>query len=159
MKTIFTGDKLDELKKVAESWVGAKYEHMGTSRGGVDCTKLMALILIDLQLLQKIEPSYYGRDWAENSDVEIMLTAFYKHLVKYLAPGYDSVILKYKPGIELLDGDIIAFCTGTNGLCSHAGMIIDHRLFHTIWGADTGYTWMSQHWQDKARFIFRITKC
>ena len=154
--SIFFGEYYEKLVEVTDSWIGVPYQHMGVSRGGVDCTKLIALVLVEMGILSKIEKSYYGLDWYLHGDAEILLTAFYQHLVKYLVHPFDCVIFKYRKGIELWDGDIICFSTNTKGICNHSGMYIEGKLFHTIQGVNTVKTWFSEHWSSKAKFIFRL---
>ena len=144
------------LRFTIKDWIGVPYHHMGETKGGVDCTKLMALILIDLGILEKIDSEYYGRDWPIHSDQEIVLMSFSKHMFKYLLEGYGAELLKFRPSMELINGDVVCFTLNSRGTCNHTSMIVDGKLFHAVEGSGVTIDEFSPYWTEKARFIFRI---
>lgn len=174
-KPVFQDAQLaDRLRQVAQGWIGTRYAHMGTSKaekpgaGGVDCTKLMALVLVELGLMSGIEPEiYYSRDWMVYSDREVMLEAFSWNLARYLAQGHRYELLKWRPHIPLELGDILAFCVRpktvkrphAKGLCNHTAMYMgDWKMLHAIEGRGVDITDYTEDWRGKSRFIFRITR-
>lgn len=125
--------------------------------GGVDCTKLMALMLVGSGVLRKIEPSHYNRDWFICGDQEVMIQAFTTHCVKYLKEEYAFWLLKYRPHLKLELGDIICYEMKKNGLCNHTSMYWGHgKIIHAIEGPGVHFAEFNEIWQRKARFVFRI---
>lgn len=147
------------LRLVVKDWIGVPYHHMGETKGGVDCTKLMALILIEIGILDHIDSEYYGRDWPIHSDQEIVLMSFSKHMSKYLLPGYEADLLKFRPEMELVMGDVVCFTMNSKGTCNHTSMVIDKKLLHAVEGAGVVIDEFSTYWAEKARFIFRLLQC
>lgn len=153
---MFTDNK--KLKKALDSWEKVPYKHMGQSRGGVDCTKLMALILIDLGILSQIETSYYSEDWMLHGDCEILITAFFSHLCKYVDGNYKPLLLKYREGIQLQDGDVLGFSMNSKGLTNHAGMYYQGDIFHVIDLTNASFQHFGEDLRKKSTYIFRIVK-
>lgn len=152
-------DMARNLRLIAKDWYGVPYHHMGETKGGVDCTKLMALIMIDLGILERIDSEYYARDWPIHSDNEIVLMSFSKHMFKYLNSGYEAELLKFRPNMELVTGDVVCFTMNARGTCNHTSMILDGKLLHAVEGSGVVIDDFSQYWIEKARFIFRLLKC
>lgn len=119
-------EKVATLKQIADGWLGVKYRHMGCTKGGVDCTKLMALIFVEMGLLEKVEDMYYSRDWMVHGDVEVVLQAFSHHLCQFLSGGLWYQFLKYRPGLPMFPGDVICCSANKKRLCNHTLMYYDH---------------------------------
>ena len=156
----FIDEKLEKLCEVLESWEGARYLHMGTTRGGVDCSKLIGLIFKELDILQDFDgETYYSKQWAVHGDEEILLKSLHEHLATQLKQGFDYDFLRYNDDLDLCNGDVICFAMYEKDLCNHTGIFIDGFLFHVIVGADACKTMFNRYWRNRARFIFRVKKC
>lgn len=154
-------DKSRDLRLVIKDWIGVPYHHMGETKGGVDCTKLMGLVLIELGILQILDNEYYGRDWPLHSDQEIVLMSFSKHMYKYLNAGYEADLLKWRQWMEreLINGDVVCFTINSRGTCNHTAMWLDGKLVHAVEGQGVVVDDMSSYWIEKARYVFRLFQC
>jgi len=156
-------ERISKLIETTRSWAGTPYRHMGECKqGGVDCTKLLAFIFVELGLMEKVDAQYYGTDWFVGSEVEVVLVSFTTHLARWLKDGLDWHLLKYntiegKP-TKLYPGDILLMTLNDRGTCNHTAMYMGARkMFHVIQGlAGAEMTDYSDYWADKVRFILRI---
>lgn len=142
------------LRKVLKSWAGVPYLHMGENRYGVDCSKFVGLVAVDLGLLEGLDGMYYGKDWHIHGERELQLESIEHHLLKLI--GAKFVKLDFVAGNEEF-GDIICFACGKSGLCNHTGIIVDDGFFaHAINRRGVGFSKLAFSWASRAKFLYRI---
>lgn len=145
--------KCARLCEVVQGWIGTPYHHMGENKAGVDCTKLMAFIWIELGLMRKIDSFNYSKDWMVHGNQEIVIQSFTTQLAKYCTRKFS--LFRYSPLFKLEFGDIIGFCLNTKGLTNHTALKMSNDdLVHAIAGKNVHITRFS-NWKDKATYVFR----
>jgi len=159
-KQAFTNEEL--LKRLNEriiAWEGGKYCHMGVNKAGVDCTKLVAMIFIELGIFSGIDDVFYSSDWFLHTSEEIAINELARHCEKYLTNEYKHFVLDYDEKI-LLPGDVIFFAMLPNKPCHHAAIYCENnKIFHAINNLGVCFAaWCSAFWGNRARKIIRIVK-
>lgn len=154
-------DRKMELFAETKRWENAKYKHMGETTGGVDCTKLMALIFVRLGLLERIDANiYYGRDWYHFGDQEVMIQSFSSHLVRYLRDDLDWQLLHYKEKLQLMPGDVLAMAMTKSGLCNHTAMYLcEGKILHAVENVGVSIAdFPGLDWGKRTKFVFRLVE-
>jgi len=144
------------LNHIIASWIGAPYHHMGYTRGGVDCTKFVGLVCLELGILWDMERDiYYGRDWYIHGQHEVVLESFDRHIAAFLQPGLHISKFVYTKQ-PLINGDVVCIATHAKGLCNHTGIFLDpNRMAHClefkgIFICDFG------QWGPNVKFFYRL---
>lgn len=155
---IFFGDKLEliKLKEACKSWLGSPYLHMGCSKGGVDCTKFVGLVLEEIGVISGIDKEvYYPRDWHIHGKSELVLESFMEHS-KLLTSGLSSKIFDFTSEPNLLFGDVL--CLSLNGrLCNHTAFYLgDGKIIHCVQRLGVIEARLSPQWTNKVKKVFRL---
>jgi len=149
------------LYAIMEKWKGTPYFHMGDNSHGVDCTKLMGLMLVDLGILNNIGArSHYGKRWMYIAGQETVLDECEKHFDEFCVPDYYYKLYRYShedPEIVPEFGDIVGFRRPDSGATSHVGWYIDNKHFyHVSIKQSARVSNMNKFWWDNLTYIFRI---
>lgn len=131
---------------------------MGDTKGGVDCTKLIGLILVEYGVLKRVEPVYYGRDWFVHGSAENVFMSFHRHLLLYLRRPVKYLQLKFDERTQLMTGDCLLITTSKRGLCNHTALVTaPGKILHAIERQggvqEIDFT---EYWRDKTRAVFRL---
>jgi len=149
---------IKRLKKVCQEWDGIKYRHMGNNSGGIDCTKLIGVILVKLDILKRYDESvYYSKDWFFHSQKELVMESFITHS-KYLSYGLTFQKFRVETNFEYKDGDIILFTIGQTKHINHTGIYINKRIFHADARKGVSYIQFLRYFQARAKYVYRIFK-
>jgi cell wall-associated NlpC family hydrolase len=144
----------DRLRQVVDSWLGTPYRHMGMNRGGVDCTKFIGMVCIELGLLADVERDYYATDWFLHGHREEMLESMDRHGQQFPT---GLCLSKYQYPQPLLIGDVLCITTSPSGLCNHAGIFMGTgKMAHCINRKGVAMTDFAYSWDAKTRFVFRV---
>ncbi len=157
MESFFGAElELIKLKDACKSWLGAKYLHMGCSKGGVDCTKFVGLVLEEIGVIAGIDKDvYYPRDWHIHGKREIVLESFLEHS-KLLKVGLSSEILEFTGESNLLFGDVLCLSLN-NRLCNHTAFYLgDGKIIHCVQRLGVIEARLSPQWIDKVKKVFRL---
>ena len=158
MNYFATAEHQSNLWRVIEDWRGVPYRHMGMSKGGVDCTKFVGLVCVDLGILAKVDEAYYGRDWYLHSDREVVLESLERH-VQYLAAGLQ---LRKLPNEltrpqSLQFGDVLCMTTGKHKACNHAAIYLgDNKMVHCLASKGVHIAQYLYFWASRTRFLYRL---
>lgn len=160
MKPYFAVDsRKDRLQKIAADWIGTPYLHCGDSKNGTDCAKFIALILVEIGLLSRLEKGIiYSRDWfLHGGCCDLIVESFARHGERYLSTGLSMELFPYCNRWLILPGDILFFSTGEHGRCNHAGLYLgDDKFVHCLERKGVYIADFSLHWRPKAKKLFRI---
>jgi len=158
MQYYFKEENTLKLKKVCEKWQGTKYRHMGSNSGGMDCTKLLGVVLKELGILEQYEENvYYPRDWFLHSEKELVIETFINHS-KYLT--YDLCFEKFiiKTGnFDYKNGDIILFKVCGSQRINHVGIYLDDNLFHADVRSGVCFVQFLRYFRTRAKYVYRIS--
>lgn len=158
MKPYFSqADRQAALIETSERWLGIPYRHAGESRTGTDCAKFLALILVDLGVMTRLEPGIiYPRDFAQAGQ-DVIVGGFRRHGEKYMAPGLRLELFRYSNSLLLLPGDVLMMATGRVEACNHAGLYLGRGKFvHCLEKKGVYVADLSDHWRPKVRQFFRV---
>ena len=71
MTPYFTTERWEAFKPIAESWLGTPYQHCTMVKGGgADCTLFIGACWKEAGILEKVDYSYYPRDWYRHAPDE-----------------------------------------------------------------------------------------
>lgn len=156
----WTKEKIQELKSICGKWIGIKYRHMGNNTGGIDCTKLMGVVFVDLGILSSYEDGvYYSKDWFYHSKKELVLESFVKHstLLKF---GLSFVKKKVDTNFIYKTGDIVLFSVGDTKKINHTGIYFcegnKEKLFHADVRKGVSFIHFLRYFKARARYVYRI---
>ena len=154
LKDFFCAQRVKMLEKYCKDWDGVKYRHMGNNKFGIDCTKLIARILVAFNVLEKVEDNiYYSRDWFIHSKTETALDEIVRHFKLY--SNYLANVINYGES-EVKAGDIL-FLNKNNMPCNHTVFYLGNdRIFHAIDGIGCTFAYYDKYWKSKAKYILRI---
>lgn len=94
--------------KIAKSWLGTPYHHMGRIKGaGVDCLTILAETFHEAKLIPKIEVSYYPKDWMLHRDAERYLEGLLKYANEIPGSPKPGDIVLWKIGRCFSHGAIV----------------------------------------------------
>lgn len=165
MKSYFADPQhLKALREIISRWEGTPYLHMGTKcRGGVDCAKMVGLILTELGVIPGIEDKFYSRDWHLHGNDEVLAQSVRRHGEK-LRAGLSLREWANDP-VEVQPGDVLLFAVARrNGPAHHAGIYLGTpsgsvgaaEMFHCIQRAGAVVSQFGKTWRERTRFIFRL---
>lgn len=157
--TPYFADKnnVDELKKTVDGWVGVPYWHMGANKGGVDCTKFVALLFEELDLLSHIEDCYYPRDWMMHGNEQVMKNAFEYHLQAYMARTLTYCVLEYKKESELIAGDVLLMSPYRREIYSHTSLFLgDNKIVQALERKGVFITDFGVYWREMTGQFIRV---
>jgi cell wall-associated NlpC family hydrolase len=147
-----------ELLKKIQGWLDVPYMHMGETKGGVDCTKLIGLILTELGVLKQIaKRAYYPKDWHINGSEQIVVSSFNSHQ-QYANHGYEleSNIITLKNFVPLF-GDIIGFAINEKAITNHVAWYIGgNQMFHCVPSQGCVKSQYNTFWSNRASHVFRV---
>lgn len=148
----------DNFIKEITKWIGVPYRHTGENKAGTDCAKFIALIYVEMGILEKLEPGIiYSRDWFLHGDCQLIVNSFSSHGKKYLRPGLTMELFEYANQQLIFPGDILFFSTCNRNICNHAGLYLGHGKFiHCLEKKGVYIAEFSEHWRPKAKKLFRI---
>ena len=151
----FCEKRLQWLFAECKKWEGVRYRHMGNNEHGIDCTKLIAHLLVKFDVLEKVEDNiYYSRDWFIHSKEEIALREIERHLREYSSYLFETI--DYEES-KLCSGDIIFMANESGMACHHTVFYLgESKIFHAIDGIGCNFAFFGDHWKNKSRFILRI---
>lgn len=145
------------LKKI-QGWEGVPYMHMGETAGGVDCTKLVGLILTEMGVISQIAKRvYYPKDWHINGSKEVVISSFSAHN-KYARKGLELQTTQIPVNNNFIPmfGDIIGFSTNQKRLTNHVAIYIGSQIFHCLPSVGCIKSQYSAFWKKRVSCIFRI---
>ena len=157
-KEYFVSERQKKLQEIGKDWLGVPYHHMGYTRGGVDCTKFVGLVCVDLGILKDIEKDvYYPRDWYRHGQKEIVLESVEKYGKELL---FGLRLVKYEFGQIFTPSPIVGdlFCLAVNntGICNHTAIYIDTgKIIHCLQRKGVIISDF-QSWQKKIKYLYRI---
>ena len=159
MKEYFaTKERQEKLQQLGKEWLGVSYCHMGYTRGGVDCTKFIGLVCVELGILPGIEKNvYYPKDWHTHGNRELVLESVERY-GKELAEGLK--LIKYQYGLESTPksalGDLFCLAVNQTGICNHTAIYIsDGKIIHCLQRKGVIISDF-QTWQRKIKYLYRI---
>lgn len=150
----------DAFRTEAESWLGTPYRHLQRCRGrGADCTLFIGQALLDAGVLERLEYTYYPRDWHEHTREEYVLEAAHRHMRDHLRP--DLSMRELPEDEPLLRGDWMAFSTTGRGVTNHCGLAWPdgsggYRMLHAINERGVSFTPLGGWWLRRMTRRFRI---
>ena len=133
MKEFFLIKKNKEkLLDVIESWVGVPYVHMGETKRGIDCTKLIAAVFYEMGVLTDFQKGeYYQDDWYRHSKEDKVLNSFSDHIRKFLRKDLMVKAFSYdRKKDSLLFGDVLCFKYDKSKMVNHTGFYLENFVFH-----------------------------
>jgi len=149
----------DRAHEIMKKWEGTPYHHMGADRAGMDCTKLMGKIMIDLGTLKQLIPDlYYTKDWYIHGDKEVVLNTFEEHLRLYQVEGFELKKYHYTHGKSvLLFGDFLGFAIGKKGLVNHTAFYLNSKQMYHVINKSTAQVYQySKTWESRLKIYYRI---
>ena len=117
----------DGVCRIARSWLGTPYHHMGRVRGaGVDCAMFPLEVYCEAGLIGDIEVPYYPADWMLHRSEEI-----YLHIVQECAT--ELTALPATAGGSVLPGDFVLYRFGR--CFAHGAIVIEWpTVIHAVNG-------------------------
>lgn len=157
MKLYFEEPRHRELlRQQVDEWIGVPYEHMGETKSGIDCTKLLGKMLMGIGVFNGNLPNIYApQDWMISGKQEVLLNftdeTFKKHLNRGL---YCS---KLTGQIERQIGDILFFSNMKSGVCNHSALYIgDNNIFHCLTYRSCLIEKLSVAWARRIKKVYRV---
>lgn len=143
------------LETEIQSWLGMPYLHMGYTKGGVDCTKFVGVVCLNLGILKTLDcKEYYSKDWYIHGKKDNVLN-FLKRYSEFLRAGLVLERLKYS-GQDLLPGDLLGLSFCTTGICNHVAIFLgDGKLVHCIERKGVLIADLLQ-WEKLIKYVFRL---
>ena len=147
----------EKLNRIVAGWIGTSYHHMGASRGGVDCTKFVALVLVEMAILSDFEKNiYYPSDWYMHGNEEICLNSIERNLTKYLLREF--YVEQYPFDFSKIEfGDLLCIAKNRKGFVNHTALYLgDNKIAHCVSGAGVFIGQFSFAYSQRTKKIFRL---
>ncbi len=144
------------LMQQVEEWLGVPYEHMGETKSGVDCTKLLGKMLVGIGVFSGFLPNVYApQDWMISGKKEILIGFIDEAFRKYLNRGlYCS---KLSGLTEPKFGDLLFFSLVKSGVCNHSAIYIgDNNIFHCVTNRSCFIEKLSVAWSRRIKKVYRV---
>ena len=144
----------EELLNVLNSWIGVPYEHMGETKSGIDCSKLLAEVLQEIGVLTgKKEKVFLPFDWIFQTRKELLLEIVDENIKNFLRPGLKFEILKKDPEF----GDLVFFSLLKSGVTNHSGIYTGkNQIFHCLTKRSCMFYSLPECWINRITFIYRL---
>jgi len=120
-QTVKQHEQRERVCKIARSWLGTPYHHMGRVKGsGVDCAMFPLEVYREAGIVGDIEVPYYPQDWMLHRSDEVYLAIVLQHAVEVIHPQ---------------PGDLVLYHFGR--CWSHGGIVLDwhwptFRIIHAL---------------------------
>ena len=149
---------IQRLKSCCAKWEGTPYLHMGANKFGVDCTKVIALIFQELEVISQVDRVRFSRDWFQHTKEEKALDEFLRHISEY---GVQGQMYSLQEDLsEVAVGDVLFFKMHENSPCNHTALLLEGNLmFHAIDGLGCHYTEFGIYWRKKFKRAMRVLEC
>lgn len=148
----------DLLFEQIEAWNNVPYEHMGETKSGVDCSKLLGQILFAMGVLKgNLEKVYKAPDWMLSGKQEVLLDFVNETLKEYLNKK-DFYFSKIKaPLKELYFGDFLFFSLVKSGVTNHAAIYLgEDKIFHCLTKQKCCIDQLSFSWRKRITQVYRL---
>ncbi len=144
------------LMSVLKNWENVPYEHMGETKSGIDCSKLLAEVLIELgQLTGKVEKVFLSFDWIFQVKKELMLEIVDQNIKEFLIPSLKFEIIE-RPS-ELKFGDLLFFNLVRNGNTCHSSFYCgENKIFHCLTNIKCKFDYLSVAWKRRITYCYRL---
>jgi cell wall-associated NlpC family hydrolase len=147
-----------KLLQEIEKWVGTPYLHMGTGRGGLDCTKFVGMIFLGLGIIQDFDKkTFYPCDWYAHSSKEVCLLSIENTILKHLLPRYLVKKIDYQDTTSIEVGDLLCISTTARKLVNHTALYLgDDKIAHCLQGKGVFIGQFGFSYHSKTKNIFRL---
>jgi len=124
----------ERLENIITEWLGVKYHHGGKNKFGIDCTNFIAVILLEMKILRRMEkPFYYAPDWYLHSKKDICLDSIQENIDKFLSGWLVAERFQYVSQDELKYGDMVCISVNKLGLINHVAIYLgNNKIAHCI---------------------------
>ena len=159
MQEYFDKDTCEKLYQNLKTWDKTPYFHMGQlKKRGVDCTKFVGLVLVEIGVLTQLEPRvYYSKDWPMHSEIEVVFESIENHFGNYAADGLSYKILD--SGQEIKFGDLLCFSITRSGLSNHTSLATKNgMMYHCSQNVGVVESQILPHWKRRLTRIYRLYK-
>ena len=136
---------MNEVVRIARSWVGTPYRHQGARRGvGCDCLGLVRGVWRELYGAEPETPPPYGIDWAERSGEERL----YRAALRYFGPPVAAEAME--------PGDLLLFRWQEGMAAKHLGILSGPgRFIHAYEAAGVIESALVPGWRRRVAWVFR----
>lgn len=147
----------EEFLKLLDTWKGVPYEHMGESKSGIDCSKLLGKLLLEMGILNgNLEKVYKAPDWYLSSKKEVLLEFVNLTLKEHLNKK-DFYFMKIPTPNELRFGDFLFFAIASSGVCNHSAIYLgEERIFHCLTNRHCCYDQLNFSWKKRIAWAYRL---
>lgn len=117
-----------------EEWVGTPYRHYtAVKQRGADCALFLSQVLINLNIIKKLQYKYYAKDWHKNGKEEIFLNNFYSNMENNLRKDLycEEVQMTLYP---IMAGDWLCFSINSKYINHSALSIGANAIVHCLQG-------------------------
>ena len=130
---------------------------MGEDKSGVDCTKLLGSILVELGVFSAtIEGFHIPPDWFINGKDELLLETVDKHIELFLDEE-KHFILKHREQQKLEFGDFLFFSLSKSGVSHHAAVYVGgDEIFHVWHKGYCSFAPLSRAWKNRISWNYRL---
>ena len=149
----------DKLKQEIDRWIGTPYQHMGFSSGGMDCTKFVGIVLVNLGILQSFDKRvYYPTDWYIHGGEEICLNAIESTMTRYLNKDLDVQKILYSGFEQSIEvGDLVCISKNAKGFVNHTALYLgDDKIAHCVQGKGVCISQFSFSYSKRTKYLFRL---
>jgi len=122
-------DNWAPFNRIAHEWVGTPFHHMSILKHrGADCTTFIGGMLLEAQIIKKVEYDFYPPDWyAINPN--LLLETVENNLKKNLIEGLSVEVVENIKDIKR--GDLLAIWTVKQEIANHSAVYLgDDEVIH-----------------------------
>ena len=156
------------LMSILCKWEGTKYKHMGSNRDGIDCTKLLFRILIELNVVESNfhEDFNIPSDWFKHAKEQILIDTVDYVIENEIKP--DFCFEKFSTtDVELKKGDFLFFSFVPNGLVHHSAIYTGGKsIFHVPFKGNkihrvekkACFDYLERSMINRMKFVYRLNR-
>lgn len=120
----------EKLEEEVFSWLGTPYHNMWYAKQvGCDCNTFIGGVLLNLNLITKLEIEYYPNCWWEAEEYSEIINFYIQKHKRFANENLTYKFFKYYPSTLLMRGDILHFSllSGKKNIINHSAILLENN--------------------------------